>query len=205
MPLPLSKTSAGTQRARGGPRRPTLPPLLPLPLGPEQVEVSEPPVLLRSTNGHCVQRVELLLLLLLPPLLVLLLLQCKGLREEEPQGAPIAGFSRRISQRRHTQERNTSSHTRSCLRPAAAAQRHPTDARAARPTEELRTGHLWRCASRATPPPSAPPPLFSSVLERCGGEPSPAPCPPSYGRDGAMLGAGDPSVVWLTTHPRVQP
>ena len=31
MPLPLSTTSTGTQRARGGPRRPPLPPLLPLP------------------------------------------------------------------------------------------------------------------------------------------------------------------------------
>ena len=31
VPLPLSTTSAGTQRARGGPRRPPLPPLLPLP------------------------------------------------------------------------------------------------------------------------------------------------------------------------------
>ena len=45
MPLPLSTTSAATQRARGGPRRPPLPPLLPLPpprLGRGADELTKP-------------------------------------------------------------------------------------------------------------------------------------------------------------------
>ena len=54
---------------------------------------------------------------------------------------------------------------------------------------------------RATPPPSAPPPLFPSVFERCGGGPSPAQWPPLFERGDAMHGADDPSVVWLTTWP----
>ena len=41
----LQLSSVATKRARGGPRRPPLPPLLPLPLGPVQEDVSEPPVL----------------------------------------------------------------------------------------------------------------------------------------------------------------
>ena len=72
MPQPMSTTSAA--RKRGGTRRPPLPPLLPLPLGPVQEDVSEPPVLQRraTLRRNCAQRVEELLLLLLPPLLLLL-------------------------------------------------------------------------------------------------------------------------------------
>ena len=110
-------------RTRRVARKFPLPVLLPLPLWKRGCVIHEslrPPPRLRS-----------LLLLLVPLLLLLLFLLPRQVHfEEVPEGATIDGFSRK---------RNTSSHTRSCDQ--RRLQRNPT--------EELRSGHMWRCASRA--------------------------------------------------------
>ena len=209
------RTKERTRRAR----KSSLPPLLPFPLGhstrrrSRRTDLGGEEVL--PSLRELVQVLVLLPLLLLPLLLLSLPRQLPPLSppkllnlsrrqeshfQEEVNRGVVDGIA--ATQRRHSEERSTSSHTRSC-----------DQRRLRKDIQRMRGPHAPRrscvlatcCASRAAPPPSAPPPLFSSVLERCGGGPSPAPCPPSYGRDGAMLGAGDPGVVWLTTHPRVRP
>ena len=54
---------------------------------------------------------------------------------------------------------------------------------------------VGRSAARGPLPLKAPPPAA-----RCGGGPSPAPWQPSYGRDGAMPGAGDPAALRRHQH-----
>ena len=80
---------------RGGPRRPPLPHLLPLPLGPPVLEdVSDPLDLLRRA-----QRVGFLLLLPLPPLLLLPSLLQRALEEKRDQWAVVHLTDSEVQQR----------------------------------------------------------------------------------------------------------
>ena len=212
--LPLSTTSAATRGVRRNLRELLLfplflPPLTRLPLGNDQhdhlpghapadrsvLERRElrgtPPVL------HLFQQTLLLcghFLLQHPQLLCLLLFlpvqQRAGCKEGECRG--VHTFTRRACQHWRGKRRHTSARTRRGPRPSL----RPGDlCKRCRPHPRRKSQEpsvpVGRRTLRAPPPLSAPPPAA-----RCGGGPSPAPWQPSYGRDGAMPGAGDPAASW---------
>ena len=197
MPLPLSTKSAATRGAGGGPRRPALPPLLPLPLlhGGGRGLVQHLLKLLLKRVQHLL--LPLLLLLLLRLLLLLLLhsplppvqlrlTSLQRLLEEVLEGAVVMHH---VRHQHHRERRSPSSHVTdsgcSHLRLKIQQDSWP------RPPGVEASVPAGRRASRAPLPLSTPPPAA-----RCGGGPSPAPWQPSYGRDGAMPGAGDPAASW---------